>query len=207
MPNHRGKLIVVSGPSGAGKSTVISRLMQRRHDLCFSVSATTREPRPGEVNGVDYFFVSWDEFDRMIGEDELLEHAEYVGNCYGTPRAYVEEKQRAGMNVLLDIEVQGARQIRERVPEAVKIFVIPPSLQALENRLRGRGTDPEERIHSRLMRARGEYREADFYDYIVVNDDPEVAAAELDAIITAELCRYAERKNYLVPEESPFLNF
>ena len=207
MDEHRGKLIVVSGPSGAGKSTVISRLMQRRHDLCFSVSATTREPRPGEVNGVDYFFVTWDEFDRMIGEDELLEHAEYVGNCYGTPRAYVQQKQREGMNVLLDIEVQGARQIRERVPEAVKIFVIPPSLQALEQRLRGRGTDTEERIHSRLMRARGEYREADFYDYIVINDDPEVAAAELDAIITAELCRYASRKHYLVPEESPFLNF
>ena len=207
MPDHRGKLIVVSGPSGAGKSTVISRVMQRRHDLCFSVSATTRDPRPGEVNGVDYFFVTWDEFDRMIGEDELLEHAEYVGNCYGTPRAYVAAKQREGMNVLLDIEVQGARQVRERVPEAIKIFIIPPSLQALEQRLRGRGTDPEERIRSRLMRARGEYREADFYDYIVVNDDPEVAAAELDAIITAELCRYAERKNYLVPEESPFLNF
>ena len=113
MPDHRGKLIVVSGPSGAGKSTVISRVMQRRYDLCFSVSATTRDPRPGEVNGVDYFFVTWDEFDRMIGEDELLEHAEYVGNCYGTPRAYVAAKQREGMNVLLDIEVQGARQVRE----------------------------------------------------------------------------------------------
>ena len=172
MPDHRGKLIVVSGPSGAGKSTVISRVMQRRHDLCFSVSATTRDPRPGEVNGVDYFFVTWDEFDRMIGDDELLEHAEYNRDNYGTPRAYVEEKRRA-----------------------------------LEQRLRGRGTDPEERIHSRLMRARGEYREADFYDYIVVNDDPEVAAAELDSIITAELCRYSERRHYLIPEESPFLNF
>ena len=207
MPDHRGKLIVVSGPSGAGKSTVISRVMQRRHDLCFSVSATTRDPRPGEVNGVDYFFVSWDEFDRMIGEDELLEHAEYVGNCYGTPRAYVAAKQREGMNVLLDIEVQGARQVRERVPEAIKIFVIPPTLQVLEQRLRGRGTETEEQIQRRLARARGEYREADFYDYVVINDNLETAANELNAIITAELCRYAERKNYLVPEESPFLNF
>ena len=207
MDEHRGKLIVVSGPSGAGKSTVIGLVMERRNDLCFSVSATTRKPREGEVDGVNYFFVSGTEFDRMIGDDELLEHAEYNRDNYGTPRAYVEEKRRAGMHVLLDIEVQGARQVRERVPEAIKIFIIPPSLQVLEQRLRGRGTDPEERIHSRLMRARGEYREADFYDYIVVNDDPEVAAAELDAIITAELCRYAERKNYLVPEESPFLNF
>lgn len=207
MIDRRGKLIVVSGPSGAGKSTVIARLMQRRHDLCFSVSATTRNPRPGEVDGVDYFFVTWDTFDGMIERDELLEHAEYVGNCYGTPRSYVESKQNEGMNVLLDIEVQGARQIRERVPDAVKVFIIPPSLQVLEQRLRGRATDAEEMIHSRLARARSEYREADFYDYIVINDDPDRAAAELDAIITAELCRYAERKEYLMPEGSPFLNF
>lgn len=207
MVDRRGKLIVVSGPSGAGKSTVIARLMQRRHDLCFSVSATTRNPRPGEVDGVDYFFVTWDTFDGMIERDELLEHAEYVGNCYGTPRSYVESKQNEGMNVLLDIEVQGARQIRERVPDAVKVFIIPPSLQVLEQRLRGRATDAEEMIHSRLARARSEYREADFYDYIVINDDPDRAAAELDAIITAELCRYAERKEYLMPEGSPFLNF
>ena len=207
MDEHRGKLIVVSGPSGAGKSTVIGKVMERRSDLCFSVSATTRKPRDGEVDGVNYFFVSGTEFDRMIGDDELLEHAEYNRDNYGTPRAYVEEKRRAGMHVLLDIEVQGARQVRERVPEAIKIFIIPPSLQVLEQRLRGRGTEDEEQIQRRLARARGEYREADFYDYVVINDDLETAANELNAIITAELCRYAERKNYLVPEESPFLNF
>ena len=207
MDEHRGKLIVVSGPSGAGKSTVIGLVMERRNDLCFSVSATTRKPREGEVDGVNYFFVSGTEFDRMIGDDELLEHAEYNRDNYGTPRAYVEEKRRAGMHVLLDIEVQGARQVRERVPETIKIFVIPPSLQVLEQRLRGRGTETEEQIQRRLARARGEYREADFYDYVVINDNLETAANELNAIITAELCRYAERKNYLVPEESPFLNF
>ena len=207
MDEHRGKLIVVSGPSGAGKSTVIGKVMERRNDLCFSVSATTRKPREGEVDGVNYFFVSGSEFDRMIGDDELLEHAEYNRDNYGTPRAYVEEKRRAGMHVLLDIEVQGARQVRERVPEAIKIFVIPPSLQVLEQRLRGRGTETEEQIQRSLARARGEYREADFYDYVVINDNLETAANELNAIITAELCRYAERKNYLVPEESPFLNF
>ena len=207
MDEHRGKLIVVSGPSGAGKSTVIGKVMERRNDLCFSVSATTRKPREGEVDGVNYFFVSETVFVRMIGDDELLEHAEYNRDNYGTPRAYVEEKRRAGMHVLLDIEVQGARQVRERVPEAIKIFVIPPSLQVLEQRLRGRGTETEEQIQRRLARARGEYREADFYDYVVINDNLETAANELNAIITAELCRYAERKNYLVPEESPFLNF
>ena len=207
MDEHRGKLIVVSGPSGAGKRTVIGKVMERRNDLCFSVSATTRKPREGEVDGVNYFFVSGSEFDRMIGDDELLEHAEYNRDNYGTPRAYVEEKRRAGMHVLLDIEVQGARQVRERVPEAIKIFIIPPSLQVLEQRLRGRGTETEEQIQRRLARARGEYREADFYDYVVINDNLETAANELNAIITAELCRYAERKNYLVPEESPFLNF
>ena len=207
MDEHRGKLIVVSGPSGAGKSTVIGKVMERRSDLCFSVSATTRKPRDGEVDGVNYFFVTGTEFDRMIGDDELLEHAEYNRDNYGTPRAYVEEKRRAGMHVLLDIEVQGARQVRERVPEAIKIFIIPPSLQVLEQRLRGRGTETEEQIQRRLARARGEYREADFYDYVVINDNLETAADELNAIITAELCRYAERKNYLVPEESPFLNF
>ena len=207
MDEHRGKLIVVSGPSGAGKSTVIGLVMERRNDLCFSVSATTRKPREGEVDGVNYFFVSGTEFDRMIGDDELLEHAEYNRDNYGTPRAYVEEKRRAGMHVLLDIEVQGARQVRERVPEAIKIFIIPPSLQVLEQRLRGRGTETEEQIQRRLARARGEYREADFYDYVVINDHLETAANELNAIITAELCRYAERRHYLVPEESPFLNF
>ena len=207
MNERRGKLIVVSGPSGAGKSTVIKKVMERRSDLCFSVSATTRKPRDGEVDGVHSFFVTGTEFDRMIGDDELLEHAEYNRDNYGTPRAYVEEKRRAGMHVLLDIEVQGARQVRERVPEAIKIFVIPRSLQVREQRLRGRSTEDEEQIQRRLARARGEYHEADFYDYVVINDDLEVAASELNAIITAELCRYAERKHYLVPDESPFLKF
>lgn len=197
MAEQTGKLVVVSGPSGAGKSTVITRLMQMRSDLCFSVSATTRQPRPSETEGKDYFFVTREEFDRMVEEDALLEHAEYVGNCYGTPRSYVERKRAEGLNVLLDIEVQGARQVCGKTPDAIAIFVIPPSLEELEHRLRGRHTDAEEKICCRLKRAHDEYREADFYEYIVINDDPEQAAREVDAIITAEKCRYQDRKSYL----------
>lgn len=197
MAEQKGKLIVLSGPSGAGKSTVITRLMSLRNDLCFSVSATTRQPRPNETDGKDYFFITRAEFDQMVEAGLLLEHAEYVGNCYGTPRSYVEQKQAEGLNVLLDIEVQGARQVCGKMPDAIKIFVIPPSLEELECRLRGRHTDAEEKICCRLKRARNEYREADFYDYIVINDDPDQAARELDAIITAEQCRYQDRKSYL----------
>ncbi len=195
--SERGKLIVISGPSGAGKSTVVFKAMEGRDDLCFSTSVTTRKPRPGEVDGREYFFVDLERFDEMIANDELLEHAVYVANSYGTPRKYVEDKLDSGMNVLLDIEVQGARQVAEKMPEAVKIFIIPPSLQELERRLVGRGTDTPRAIEARLIRARQEYREADFYDYIIVNDDADLAAEELKAILTAEHCRMADRSHYL----------
>ncbi len=189
MKRERGILIVLSGPSGAGKSTVISALLKCRDDIRFSVSATTRQPRPGEVDGKDYFFRSRDEFMRMIGQGAFLEHAEYVGNHYGTPAAPVEEDLNAGFNVLLDIEVQGAAQVMKKRPDAVSVFLCPPSLTELERRLRGRGTDPEEKIKCRLETAREEYKMAGNYTYIVVNDDAQTAAAELDAIITAGLCR------------------
>ncbi len=195
--SEKGKLIVISGPSGAGKSTVVFKAMEGRSDLCFSTSVTTRKPRPGEVDGREYFFVDLERFDEMIANDELLEHAVYVANSYGTPRKYVEDKLNSGMNVLLDIEVQGARQVAEKMPEAVKIFIIPPSLQELERRLVGRGTDTARAIEARLIRARQEYREADFYDYIIVNDDADRAAGELRAILTAEHCRAADRAHYL----------
>ena len=195
--NEKGKLIVISGPSGAGKSTVVFQAMEGRNDLCFSTSVTTRKPRPGEVDGRDYFFVDLERFDEMIKNDELLEHAVYVANSYGTPRKYVEDKLNSGMNVLLDIEVQGARQVAEKMPDAVKIFIIPPSLEELERRLVGRGTDTARAIEARLIRARQEYQEADFYDYIIVNDDAKRAAEELKAIITAEHCRAADRAHYL----------
>ena len=194
---EKGKLIVISGPSGAGKSTVVFKAIEGREDVCFSTSVTTRKPRPGEVDGREYFFVDPDRFKEMVENDELLEHAEYVANSYGTPRAYVEEKLEAGLNVLLDIEVQGARQVHEKMPDAVKIFIIPPSLETLEKRLKGRGTDTERAIEARLIRARQEYQEADFYDYLIINDDADKAAKELSAIILAEHCRFHDRLKYL----------
>ena len=196
MP-EKGKLFVISGPSGAGKSTVVFKAMNGRDDLCFSTSVTTRAPRPGETDGKEYFFVDHARFLDMVKKDELLEHAEYVSNFYGTPRAYVEEQMASGKNVLLDIEVKGARQVHEKMPEAVMIFVVPPSLQELERRLRGRGTDSGEAIEGRLIRARQEYAEADFYHYLLINDDADAAAARLCAIIDAEHCRFADLAEWL----------
>lgn len=193
----KGKLLVVSGPSGAGKGTVISELMKKRNDVCFSVSATTRAPRPGEVDGVNYFFVSRDQFKRMIDNGEMLEYAQYVNNFYGTPKTYVEEKLNSGMHVVLDIEVQGAAQVTKAAPEAISVFLVPPSLEILEQRLRNRGTETEEQIQGRLHTARKEYTQADFYQYIVVNDSVETAVDELNAILTAASCSFNERKNIL----------
>lgn len=190
---EKGKLIVVSGPSGAGKSTVIHKLMELRDDMCFSVSVTTRAPREGEREGVDYFFVTPKRFQELAEGGFLLEHAEFVGNRYGTPRGYVETKQLEGLNVILDIEVQGASQIQRSSPDSVSVFILPPSGAELERRLRGRHTDSEEKIRERLLQAKRECAEAGKYGYIIVNDDPDTAARELDAIITAERCRSSER--------------
>ena len=191
----KGKLLVISGPSGAGKSTVIGKLMELRDDVCFSVSVTTRQPRPGEVDGRDYFFVTPQHFQELADGGYLLEHAEYVGNRYGTPRGYVEQRLLEGKSVILDIEVQGAGQIQKNCPEAVSIFILPPSGAELELRLRGRNTDSEEKIRERLLQAKRECAEAGKYGYIVLNDDPEAAAREVEAILTAEKCRAADRIN------------
>ena len=186
----RGKLIILSGPSGTGKSTVVFKAMEGRDDFCFSTSVTTRAPRVGEVDGREYFFINQELFDEMVANDELLEHARYVSHSYGTPRAFVETQMEKGMNVILDIEIQGARQVHEKMPDAVTIFIMPPSMAELRRRLEGRGTDTSDVIEARLLRAAEEIREADFYDYLIVNDDLNLAADEFRAIITAEHCRF-----------------
>ena len=191
--SEKAKLIVISGPSGAGKSTIVFKAIEGRTDFCFSTSVTTRAPRPGEEDGREYFFIDRERYDQMVADGELLEHAEYVNNGYGTPRAYVEQKLAEGMNVVLDIEVQGARQVHESVPDAVMIFIIPPSMEELRRRLIRRGTDSMEAIEGRLMRARQEYAEAEIYDYLIVNEDADVAASEFSAIVKAEHLRTRDR--------------
>ena len=181
--NERGKLLVISGPSGTGKSTVIGHLMDIRPGLEFSVSATTRAPRPGEEDGREYFFVTHERFAEMVENGEMLEHATFVGNSYGTPRSQVEDRLEQGITVILDIEVQGAAQVKAAMPEAVTVFLAPPSLEELERRLRGRGTETEEKIRSRLETARQEMLLAPTYDHTVVNDDAERAAREINDIL------------------------
>ena len=184
-----GKLFVVSGPSGAGKSTVISAVMSGMDNVAFSVSATTREPRSGEEHGREYYFKTKQEFESLIEQGEFLEYAVYVDNYYGTLRSEVDRRLRQGINVILDIEVQGAGQIRENAPEAVMVFFAPPNFLELERRLRDRGKDSEEKIKLRLQTARMELDFAENYDYIVINKDIQVATDELRSIIVAEGCR------------------
>ncbi len=186
---NKGNLIVISGASGVGKSTVIAQVLGERQNIYFSVSCTTREPRPGEVDGVDYHFISRADFEERVKAGDFLEHAQYVGNYYGTSRRHVEEKREAGFDVLLDIEVQGAAQVKSACPEAVLIFITPPSFEELERRLRARQTDSEEKIQARLLQARKDWNEASSYDYVVVNDEAQVAGSKVSAILTAERCR------------------
>ena len=185
MDKQRGTLLVVSGPAGSGKGTVLGNLLKDTSKYVYSVSATTRSPRPGEVDGKQYFFLTKEKFLSLVSEDSFLEHAEYVGNYYGTLRSFVEEKLEEGKNVILEIEVQGALQIREKMPEAMLIFLCPPDYATLENRLRGRGTETDEVIRKRLATALEEIKIAAGYDYLVVNEDGKSleCAEKIDGIV------------------------
>lgn len=189
MIEEKGILFVLSGPSGVGKGTVRKKLFETTHDLKYSISVTTRDMRPGEVDGVDYFFKTKEEFKALIEQNALLEYAEYVNNYYGTPRAYVEEMLEAGYDVLLEIEVQGAMQVKENFAEGVFIFLIPPSLEELKNRIIGRGTESNHLVLERLEEARKEIEMMDAYDYVVVNDDVDLAVEKVKAIIKSEHCK------------------
>lgn len=184
----KGVLFVFSGPSGVGKGTLNAKLFAEFGDqIAFSVSATTRAPREGEIDGKHYFFISRQDFENRIANNDFLEHAEFAGNCYGTPVSYVNSLLEQGKNVILEIDVQGAMQVRERMPESVSVFILPPSFEELENRLRGRGTETEEKIQMRLGAARREMEYAPKYNYQIVNGgDLEAAYQELRAIYLKE---------------------
>ncbi|ABA21098.1 guanylate kinase [Trichormus variabilis ATCC 29413] len=178
-----GKLIVLTGPSGVGKGTLMRSLLQRHPELYYSVSATTRAPRPGEVNGESYYFISRNKFEELLAQGEFLESAEFAGNYYGTPREAVLNQIQSGKLVVLEIELAGARQIRASFPEALSIFILPPSFEELEKRIRGRGQDSEEAIARRLQRATEEIQAADEFDIQIVNDDFEAALQAIEVAL------------------------
>ncbi len=194
---NRGKMFIISGPSGVGKGTIVKALMETRSDIFLSVSATTRPPRKGEQDGVHYHFIDAARFRALIEEDSFLEYAEYVGNFYGTPKKYVDDAMAEGKDVILEIDVQGATQVSSKRPDAVTIFVVPPSWETLEQRLRDRGTDSEEKLQKRLVRAKVELQAAASYQYMVINDTVEKAVREVSAIMLAEHCRPDERMQLL----------
>ena len=178
----KGKLVVISGTSGVGKGTVLGIMMEKNKNLSFSVSATTRDPRPGEVDGVHYYFITKEKFEAMIEGGQFLEYDAHMANYYGTPRAQAEEKMEHG-SVLLDIDPNGAKQVKTAAPEALLIFIMPPSMEELERRLRGRGDTPEDQIRLRMERAVWEMEQRFWYDHVVINDDAERCAEEILKII------------------------
>ncbi len=193
----RGSLIVLSGFAGVGKGTVLKSLFETEDGYAYSVSATTRKPRPGEVDGIHYFFVSRERFEEMIEKDELLEHACYVDNYYGTPRAYVEQKLEEGFDVILEIEVQGALNVKKKVPDAMLIYMLPPSAEVLRKRLSGRGTETAEVINKRMKRAAEESSAVEKYDYIIVNDDADECASQLHTLIRSQRLRVKSNLPYI----------
>ena len=198
MLNRKGLLLVVSGPSGAGKGTICKALLNKNDQIKLSVSATTRKPRNGEVHGVNYFFIEKEEFTKMIENGEFLEYAQIYDNFYGTPKAAIIECLEKGQDVILEIEMQGARQIKEVYPEGVFIFVLPPSLEELKSRIVGRGTETQEEIEKRFSCAFEEINQIVNYDYFIVNEDIEKSVSEVEAIICAEKNKVTRYKNNII---------
>jgi guanylate kinase len=194
---QEGILVVLSGPSGTGKGTVCKELLRHCPRLHYSISATTRQPRFGEVNGVNYYFTSRDEFTQMVEQDQLLEWAEVYGNFYGTPRKYVDDELCAGNDVVLEIDTQGAMQVKEKFARGVFVYLLPPSLDELANRIWKRGTDSPDSIEKRLTAATSEFQQISNYEYVVVNDDVDRAVEKIKAIIVAEKCRVARSEKII----------
>lgn len=204
MIDEKGILFILSGPSGVGKGTVRRELFAKANDLKYSISMTTREKRAGETDGVDYFYKSKEEFETLIEKNQLLEYAQFVNNYYGTPRKYVEDTLAAGHDVFLEIEVQGALQVKENFPEGVFIFLFPPSLEELKNRIVSRGTESKELVLQRLREARKEIEMMDAYNYVVVNDHVDSAVSKIQSIIQSEHCkrdRIAKQYKQLLEDE------
>lgn len=189
MNEQRGTLFVLTGPSGVGKGTLLHEILSERDRLFLSISATTRQPRQNEQDGIHYYFLTREEFEDKIAHGEFLEHAQFSGNYYGTPKTPIEEHLNKGEDVILEIEVQGAMQVREKLPHAAMVFIAPPDFETLEGRLRGRQTEAEEVIQRRLDTARHELKQIHKFDYVIVNDDLQRAKRQLDAVFTAEKCR------------------
>lgn len=207
--DSKGKIVIISGFSGAGKGTLMKALMHEYgQKYALSVSATTRSPRPGEQDGVDYFFVTHERFESMIEEDALIEYAQYVGNYYGTPRAYVEEQLEAGRNIILEIEIQGALKVKEKFPETILMFVTAPTPQSLRERLLGRGTESAEVIDARMCRACEESDGIESYDYLIVNDTVASCVSLIDQIIENERSgKRADNEAHLVSANSEYINY
>ena len=199
MTKPEGILLVISGPSGAGKGTICKALLEKRPDMAYSISCTTRQPRNGEVDGKNYFFKSREEFENMIANDGFLEHADVYGNYYGTPKAYVMDQVAQGKDIILEIDPQGALQVKKNYPNGVFVFIVPPSLTELSKRIYNRGTDAVDVIKKRLSAATSELAYASRYDYIVVNDEVEKATSKVNNIVSTEHLR-AGRTFYIVDE-------
>ncbi|MBR4168370.1 MAG: guanylate kinase [Lachnospiraceae bacterium] len=204
---RRGLLLVISGFAGSGKGTICKELMKQYDNYAFSVSATTRDPRPGEVDGVDYFFITQERFEEMIKSNELLEYAQYVSNFYGTPKKYVEEKLQEGKDVILEIECQGALHVKEIFPEAVLFFVMPPNVKEIYNRLKGRGTETEEVILRRMRRGQEEAEVIEKYDYLLINDDLQETVQRLHDTLNSARNAASRNKELLSEIKKEFITF